>query len=149
MVQHPAVGVAGPFLERLQDVGAGHRHAPGQPDGVRLVAELAVQLGVEAREVEHEGEHQQVGGEEEVRRHVAGVAGRPQRVDAEEVRHEGDEVAKAREELAQRRHGALGLDGEQRLDGGAGGDEVVERDGRERRGADRRREGGQEGALRR
>jgi len=153
VVHHPPARVAGPVLERLQDVGAGHRHAAGEPDGLRHVAELANGGGefrVEAREVEHQREHEEVGREEEVARHP-GVARRPQRVGAEEVGDERDEVARrgpeVRQHRGERRDGPLRLDGEQRLDGGARG-EVAQRDCRQRRGAHGRRQRRQERALR-
>jgi hypothetical protein len=154
VVHHPPARVAGPVLERLQDVGARDRHAAGEPDGLRHVAELTNGGGefrVEAREVEHHREHEEVGREEEVPGHP-GVARRAQRVGAEEVGDERDEVVarpgpEVRKHRGERWDGPLRLDGEESLDGGARG-EVVQRDGRERRGAHGRRQGRQEGALR-
>ena len=40
MVHHPPVRLADAVLERLQDVGAGHFNAVGEPDGLWQVAEF-------------------------------------------------------------------------------------------------------------
>lgn len=144
----PAVSFVASVLDRVEEVSAIQRDAAREPQRLREVSELAGGGVVQSREVEHEGQHEEVGGEEHVVRQ-AEVLGGGEGVAAEEVDDVGEEIGggvEGEEEGLEGGDGAGDEDGDEGLDAGVGG-EVGEGDGGEGEGGDAGGEGREEGFL--